>query len=71
MGPLFLCFPLLLEKPLQAAHRPLVPRPRQRQRPALKGISISISATVASRDRFKVGELASALAEINGSASRL
>jgi hypothetical protein len=47
MGPLFLCFPLLLEN----LCRPVGPRPRQSQygegRPALKGISISISATVA------------------------
>jgi hypothetical protein len=70
MGRLSLCFRLWLEKPLQAACRPLAPRPRGIQygegRPARKPILISITATVRREDRFAVGELASAPSEING-----
>jgi hexosaminidase len=69
MALLLVCL-LLLLPPLQAAHRPLVPRPQQIQygdgRLPLKGISISLSPDSAAEDRFAAGELASALAEFTG-----
>src|SRR4029077_18497524 len=68
MAPLFVCFLFLLVMPLQAAHRPLVPRPQQIQygngRLALKGITISFKSSPAQDDRFAANELASALAAI-------
>jgi len=65
---LLFCLPFFLVTPLQAAHRPLVPRPQQIQygngRLALKGIAISFSSSPAPEDRFAADELASALSEI-------
>jgi len=65
---LLLCLPFFLVTALQAAHKPLVPRPQQIQygngRLALKGIAISFSSSPAPEDRFAADELASALAEI-------
>jgi len=67
MVPLLLCL-FILMMPLQAAHRPLVPRPQQIQygngKLALKGIAISLSSNPAPEDRVAADELASALAEI-------
>jgi len=68
MVPLLVCLLFLLVTPLEAAHRPLVPRPQQIQygngRLALKGITISFGSNPAPEDRFAANELASALAEI-------
>src|SRR5579863_1395828 len=68
MMTLLVCLLFLLVPALDAAHRPLAPRPQQIQygngRLALKGISISFGSSAAPEDRFAADELASALAEI-------
>jgi len=62
------CLLALSAVPSLAAHKPLVPRPRQIKygngRLALKGITISFGSSAAPEDRFAADELASALAEI-------
>jgi hypothetical protein len=68
MVPLRPALLLFLVSSLQAAHKPLVPRPQQIQygngRLALKGITISFKSSPAPEDRFAADEVASALAEI-------
>ena len=68
MARLLLCLPFFLVTALQAAHKPLMPRPQQIQygkgRLALKGITISFKSRPTPEDRFAADELASALAEI-------
>lgn len=70
MALLLLCVLVFLMTPLQAAHRPLLPRPQQIQygdgRLVLKGITVSLSSNPAPEDRFAADTLASALAEITG-----
>lgn len=67
---IFLCLLVLVAAPLRAAHRPLVPRPREvrygQGKLDLQNISISFGSTPEAEDLFAADDLASALADATG-----
>jgi hypothetical protein len=66
IGPLFLCFPLLLEKPLQAAGAATATESIRRGKTRTERHFDFDQCDCGARRRFAVGEFTSALAEING-----